>query len=114
MRAAMILPRLMGAGQIYTVDAKRVVHYIVHMQTTIHISRARKDIFRVTDAAQRGAYITITENGEAKAGKKKGEVSGGEELVGGRETLGVMREFPNKEKVLAAARRAVKSGAYKR
>jgi len=99
----------MGAGQIYTVDAKRVVHYIVHMQTTIPISRARKDIFRVTDAAQRGAYITITENGEAKA-----VLMSAEEFDSWRETLEVMREFPNIEKDLAAARRAVKSGAYKR
>ena len=52
---------------LHVVDAKWVVHYTVHMHTTIPISRMRKDIFRVTDAAKSGAYITITENGEAKA-----------------------------------------------
>ncbi len=79
------------------------------MHTTIPISRVRKDIFRVTDAAQDGAYITITENGEAKA-----VLMSAGEFDSWRETLEVMREFPNIEKDVAAARRAIKSGAYKR
>lgn len=79
------------------------------MNTTLPISKVRRDIFGVTDAARDGAYITITEHGEAKA-----VLMSAEEFDSWRETLEVMREFPDVEKDLANARRAMKSGAYKR
>lgn len=79
------------------------------MNTIVPISKVRKDIFSVTDAARDGAYITITEHGEAKA-----VLMSAEEFDSWKETLEVTREFPEIEKDLANARRAIKSGAYKR
>lgn len=79
------------------------------MNTIMPISKVRRDIFTVTDAARDGEYVTITENGEAKA-----VLMSAEEFNSWKETLAVMREFPDVEKDLASARRAVKSGAYKR
>ena len=79
------------------------------MDTTFPISQVRKNIFSVTDAAHDGAYITITENGKAKA-----VLMSAAEFDSWRETLEVVREFPGIGKDLTAARRAVQSGAYKR
>ncbi|MEK7207968.1 MAG: type II toxin-antitoxin system prevent-host-death family antitoxin [Patescibacteria group bacterium] len=79
------------------------------MNTVVPISKVRQDIFRVTDAARDGAYITLTENGEAKA-----VLMSAEEFDSWRETLSVINEFPDIEKDLARARRAVKTGAHKR
>lgn len=77
------------------------------MNTTVPITKVRKNIFSVTDAARDGAYITITEHGEAKA-----VLMSADEFDSWKETLAVMREFPGIEKDLAAARRAMRSGAY--
>ena len=79
------------------------------MNTVIPISKAREDIFRVTNAARDGAYVTITENGEAKA-----VLMSVEEFDSWRETLKVIEEFPDIDKNLSTAKRAMKSGAYKR
>lgn len=79
------------------------------MNATLPISKVREDIFGVTDAARDGAYITITEHGEAKA-----VLMSAEEFASWRETLTVMREFPGIEKDFATARRAIGSGAYRR
>ncbi|TSC57535.1 MAG: Uncharacterized protein Greene041679_297 [Parcubacteria group bacterium Greene0416_79] len=79
------------------------------MNTILPISKVRKEIFRVTDAARDGALITITENGEAKA-----VLMSAEEFDSWRETLEVMREFPDADKDFKQAKRAMKSGAYKR
>lgn len=79
------------------------------MNTTLPISQVRRDIFGVTDAARDGAYITITEHGEAKA-----VLMSAEEFDSWKETLEVTRAFPDIEKDLANAKRAVKSGAYTR
>lgn len=79
------------------------------MQTTLPISKVRKDIFGVTDAARDGAYVTITEHGEAKA-----VLMSVEEFDSWKETLAVMHEFPEIERDLASAQRAIRSRAYKR
>ena len=79
------------------------------MNTIIPISKARKDIFRITDAVRDGAYVTLTERGEAKA-----VVMSAEEFGAWQETLRVVEDFPDIERGLAQARRAVASGAYKR
>src|SRR3989338_1376712 len=86
------------------VDVNNIVHYTVHMDTTFPISQVRKNIFSVTDAAHDGAYITITENGKAKA-----VLMSVAEFDSWRETLEVVREFPNIGKDLTAARRAVQN-----
>lgn len=79
------------------------------MNTVLPISKVRRDIFGVTDAARDGAYITITEHGEAKA-----VLMSAEEFDSWKETLAVTHEFPDIERDLASARRAIQSGAYKR
>ncbi len=78
------------------------------MNTVLPISKVRKDIFNVTDAARDGAYVTITEHGEAKA-----VLMSAEEFDLWRETVKVMREFPNVARDLGAAKQAIKSGAYR-
>lgn len=78
------------------------------MNTTLPISKVRRDIFSVTDAARDGAYVTITEHGEAKA-----VLMSAKEFDSWKETLEVMREFPDIDKDLEKAKRAMKSGAYK-
>lgn len=77
--------------------------------TVMPISKVRRDIFTVTDAARDGAYVTITEHGEAKA-----VLMSAEEFDSWRETLEVVRELPDAAKDLEKARRAMKSGAYRR
>lgn len=79
------------------------------MNTTLPISQVRRDIFGVTDAARDGAYVTITEHGEAKA-----VLMSAEEFDSWKETLAVMHECPDIEHDLASARRTMRSGAYKR
>src|SRR3989338_4249358 len=81
----------------------------MNMNATVSISKMRGNIFRVTDAARDGAYVTITENGEAKA-----VLMSADEFDSWRETLEVMREFPGIERDLKKAKLAVKNGAYKR
>lgn len=79
------------------------------MNTTLPISKVRRDIFNITDAARDGAYVTITEHGEAKA-----VLMSADEFDSWKETLEVMRDFPNIDNDLEKTRCAVKSGAYKR
>ena len=77
------------------------------MNTTLPISKVRKDIFEVTDAARDGDYITITEHGAAKA-----VLMSADEFESWKETLAVLREFPDIATDLAKARRSVQSGVY--
>jgi antitoxin YefM len=77
-------------------------------KTTIPISAARKDIFNIADKVQKtGVHYTLTDQGSPKA-----VILSAEEFESLQETLEVMRDFPNLEEDIRAARRDVKQGSY--
>ena len=77
-------------------------------QNTLSITEARAKIFDLAERAQcPGVYFTLTENGRAKV-----VVMSAEEFDSWRETLKVVKEFPNLSKDIAAARRDYKAGDY--
>jgi len=79
-------------------------------KTTISISEARKRIFQLAEEVQKpGVYYTFTEKGRPKA-----VLLSAEEFDSILETMEVMREFPNLDKDIAEADRAVKTGEYKK
>lgn len=79
-------------------------------KTTLPISEARKKIFQISDDVQKtGRHYTLTENGHPKA-----VILSAEEYESMVETMEVERLFPNLDKDIAEADRAVKSGAYKK
>lgn len=78
--------------------------------TTLSISEARKKIFDIAEAVQKpGVYYTFTANGKPTA-----VVMSANEFESWAETLEVMRDFPNLDKDVAEADRAVRTGAYKK
>ena len=82
----------------------------MNIKTTLSISEARKQIFKIIKMAQRpGNYYTLTEKGRPKA-----VVMSAEEFESWQETLEVMREFPNLERDIKKTDRDVKSRAYKK
>lgn len=82
----------------------------MNTKTTISISEARKKIFDLAEKVQKpGVYYTFTEKGRPKA-----VMMGVEEFESWVETLEVMKDFPNLEKDVKAADRAVKTGEYKK
>ena len=87
------------------------VRYNVHMntKTTISISEARKNIFKIAEKVQKpGVYFTFTEKG-----KPKGVIMSAEEFESWTETMEVLQQFPNLDKDVAAADEAIRTGAYK-
>lgn len=79
-------------------------------KNTMSISEARKRIFELAKEAQKpGVYFTFTEKGRPKV-----VLMSAEEFESWRETLEVMREFPNLDKDVKDVDAAVKSGEYKK
>ncbi|MCU0652893.1 MAG: type II toxin-antitoxin system Phd/YefM family antitoxin [Candidatus Pacebacteria bacterium] len=78
-------------------------------KTTISISEARKRIFEIAEEIQKpDNYYTLTEKGRPKA-----VLMSAEQFDSWRETVEVMRQFPNLDKDVKEADEAVKSGEYK-
>lgn len=89
------------------------VRYYVHImnvKTTVSISEARKNIFKIAEEVQKpGNFYILTDKGRQKA-----VIMSAEDFESWQETLEVMREFPNLDKDIARIDRAVKSGEYKK
>lgn len=82
----------------------------MNTKTTLSISEARKRIFEIADEVQKpGKYYTFTEKGRPKA-----VIISADEFESWQETSEVMREFPDIEKDIKAADRAIKTGEYKK
>ena len=78
-------------------------------KTTISISEARKRIFEIADAVQKpDVHFTLTENGRPKA-----VIMSAEEFESWKETIEVMRDFPDLQKDIDEVERDLKSGAYR-
>ncbi len=81
----------------------------MNTKTTISISEARKNIFKIAEKVQKpGVYFTFTEKG-----KPKGVIMSAEEFESWTETMEVLQQFPNLDKDVAAADEAIRTGAYK-
>ncbi|MBU4285199.1 type II toxin-antitoxin system Phd/YefM family antitoxin [Patescibacteria group bacterium] len=79
-------------------------------KTTLSISDARKDIFNIAEEVQKpNNYYTFTEKGRPKA-----VLMSAEDFDSWRETMEVMREFPDLDKDIKETDSAVKSGEYKK
>lgn len=79
------------------------------VKTTISITDARKNIFKIADAVQKpGVYYTFTENGRPKA-----VLMSAEEFESWQETVEVMYSFPDLNKSVKETDKAIKSGTYK-
>ena len=77
-------------------------------KTTLSISEARKKIFKIAEKVQKpSTYYTLTEKGIPKV-----VVMSAEEFESWRETLEVMRDFPNLEKDVKKAEKDFKKGNY--
>ncbi len=81
----------------------------MNTKTTLPISEARKQIFKIAEEVQKPSnYYTLTEKGRAKA-----VIMSADDFESWQETMEVLREFPDIEKDIKETDRAVKSGAYK-
>jgi prevent-host-death family protein len=79
------------------------------MNTILSISEARKEIFKIAEEVQKPSnYYTLTEKGRAKA-----VIMSANEFESWQETMEVMREFPDIDRDIKEAGRAIKSGEYK-
>jgi len=77
-------------------------------RTTLPISEARKNIFKIAKKVQKPAvYYTLTEKGRPKV-----VVLSAEEFESWQETLEVMRIFPKLEKDIEKAEKEYKKGHY--
>ena len=75
-------------------------------KTTLPISEARKNIFKIAEEVQKPAvYYTLTEKGRPKA-----VVVSADEFESWQETLEVMHIFPKLEKDIEKAEREYKRG----
>jgi len=82
----------------------------MNTKTTIPISEARKNIFKIAEKVQKpGVYFTFTENG-----KPKGVIMSAEEFESWTETMEVMQQFPNLDRDIAQADKAIRTGQYKK
>lgn len=82
---------------------------LMDTKTTIPISEARKKIFQIAEEVQKpNTHYTLTENGRPKA-----VLISAEEFESWQETLEVMKDFPDLEKDIKEADRAIKNGEYK-
>lgn len=80
----------------------------MNTKTTLSITEARKQIFRIAENAQKsGNYYTLTEKGRPKV-----VLMSAEEFDSWRETIEVMHEFPNLKKDIDEARKDYKKGNY--
>jgi prevent-host-death family protein len=80
------------------------------IKTILPISEARKKIFKIAKEVQKPSnYYTLTEKGRPKA-----VLMSAEEFESWRETMEVMREFPDLNKDIKKVDRAVKTGKYKK
>jgi prevent-host-death family protein len=80
------------------------------VKTTLPISEARKKIFKIAKMVQRPCTrYTLTDKGKPKA-----VIMSADEFESWQETLEVMREFPDLEKDVRKADRAIKTGEYKK
>jgi len=77
-------------------------------KNTMSISEARKRIFELAKEAQKpGVYFTFTEKGRPKV-----VLMSAEEFESWRETLEVMREFPNLDKDVKEAEKEYRNGDF--
>jgi prevent-host-death family protein len=75
-------------------------------KTTLSISEARKNIFKIAEKVQKqAAYYTLTEKGRPKV-----VVLSADEFESWQETLEVMRIFPKLEKDIEKAEKEYKKG----
>ena len=80
----------------------------MNIKTTIPISEARKNIFKIAEEVQKpGVYFTFTEKG-----KPKGVIMSAEEFESWTETMEVLQQFPNLDKEIAEADKAVRTGNF--
>ncbi len=78
------------------------------MKRTISISEARKKIFKIAEEVQKpNNYYTLTERGRPKA-----VIMSAEEFESWRETIEVMKEFPNLKKEIKKVEKEIKRGEY--
>ena len=81
----------------------------MNIKTTIPISEARKNIFKIAKEVQKpGVYFTFTDKG-----KPKGVIMYAEEFESWTETMEVLQQFPNLDKDIAEADKAIRTGNYK-
>lgn len=77
-------------------------------ETTLSISEARKKIFTIADMVQKPSiFYTLT-----KQGKPKAVVMSADEFESWRETLEVVRIFPNLEKDIKKAEKEYRNKNY--
>ncbi|MEA2097957.1 MAG: type II toxin-antitoxin system Phd/YefM family antitoxin [Patescibacteria group bacterium] len=80
------------------------------IKNIISITKARNNLFKITDQIQKsGSYFTLTEHGSPKV-----VIMSAEEFDSWQETLEVMHDFPDLDKDIKEAEKAVKSGEYKK
>ena len=80
----------------------------MNIKTTIPISEARKNIFKIAEKVQKpGVYFTFTDKG-----KPKGVIMSAEEFESWTETMEVIQQFPDLDKDITKADRAVKTGNF--
>jgi len=79
------------------------------LKNTLPITEARRKIFQITDDVQKGSnYYTLTDRGRPKA-----VVLSADEFDSWKETMEVMREFPDLDKDIKETDLAVKKGEYR-
>ena len=82
----------------------------MNTKTTLSISEARKKIFKIAKEVQKPSnYYTLTEKGKPTA-----VIMSANDFDSWQETLEVMNEFPDIEKDIKNADRAIKTGTYKK
>lgn len=80
------------------------------IKTTLPISEARKNIFKIAEEVQKpNKHYTLTEKGRPKA-----VIMSAEEFESWQETLEVMKDFPDLDKDIEETESAIKSGEYKK
>jgi len=79
-------------------------------KTTIPITEARRKIFDIAEEVQKpGVYYFLTDKGRPKA-----VIMSIDEFESWVETLEVMQDFPDLKKDIEEARKAFKTGEYKK
>ena len=80
----------------------------MNIKTTLSISQARSKIFDIAEEVQNpGVYFTFTEKGKPKA-----VVMSADEFESWKETMEVMKIFPDLKKDIAEAERDYKKGDF--
>lgn len=82
----------------------------MNAKTTLPISEGRKKIFQIAEDVQKpDVYYTFTEKGRPKA-----VMMSFEEFESWKETLEVMKDFPDLDKDVEKVEKDIKSGAWKK